>query len=62
MCQSACVASVRFIAHLVNQMVAGDILALQLLTVLLETPTDDSVEIAVGFIQECGKVLISHYL
>lgn len=43
-------------AHLVNQMVAGDILALQLLTLLLEKPTDDSVEIAVGFVQECGKV------
>jgi pre-mRNA-splicing factor CWC22 len=54
--KTACVASVRFMAHLVNQYVAGDILALQLLTLLLEKPTDDSVEIAVGFVQECGKV------
>ena len=31
-------------AHLVNQQVAHELLALQLLTLLLEKPTDDSVE------------------
>lgn len=32
-------------------------LALELLTLLLETPTDDSVEIAVAFLKECGLKL-----
>lgn len=29
----------------------------QLLTLLLEQPTDDSVEVAVGFVKECGQML-----
>ena len=32
-------------------------LALQLLTLLLEKPTDDSVEVAVGFFKEVGMKL-----
>ncbi|WVY94619.1 hypothetical protein V8G54_033707 [Vigna mungo] len=39
-------AAVKFIGHLVNQQVAHEIIALELLTVLLEKPTDDSVEVA----------------
>lgn len=50
-------AAVKFIAHLVNQQVAHEIVALELLTVLLEKPTDDSVEVAVGFVTECGSKL-----
>lgn len=50
-------AAVKFIAHLVNQLVAHEIIALELLTVLLENPTDDSVEVAVGFVTECGSLL-----
>ncbi|KAL5708249.1 hypothetical protein ACHQM5_019067 [Ranunculus cassubicifolius] len=50
-------ASVKFIAHLVNQQVAHEIIALELLTVLLENPSDDSVEVAVGFVTECGALL-----
>ncbi|MBA0812632.1 hypothetical protein Gohar_026581, partial [Gossypium harknessii] len=50
-------AAVKFIAHLVNQQVAHEIIALELLTVLLEYPTDDSVEVAVGFVTECGSLL-----
>ncbi|GAV73586.1 MA3 domain-containing protein/MIF4G domain-containing protein [Cephalotus follicularis] len=50
-------ALVKFIAHLVNQQVAHEIIALELLTVLLENPTDDSVEVAVGFVTECGSLL-----
>ncbi|KAG7950973.1 hypothetical protein I3843_13G143300 [Carya illinoinensis] len=50
-------AAVKFIAHLVNQQVAHEIIALELLTVLLENPTDDSVEVAVGFVTECGSIL-----
>ncbi|XP_042450715.1 pre-mRNA-splicing factor CWC22 homolog [Zingiber officinale] len=50
-------AATKFIAHLVNQLVAHEIIALELLTILLENPTDDSVEVAVGFIKECGALL-----
>lgn len=32
-------------------------MALEILTLLLENPTDDSVEIAVGFLKECGQKL-----
>jgi pre-mRNA-splicing factor CWC22 len=46
-----------FAAHLVNQGVAHELLALQLLTLLLERPTDDSVEIAIAFVTECGQRL-----
>ncbi|KAH6557355.1 hypothetical protein KP509_1Z119600 [Ceratopteris richardii] len=50
-------AAARFIAHLVNQQVAHEVVALELLMVLLENPTDDSVEVAVGFVKECGAIL-----
>jgi len=32
-------------------------LALEILTLLLEEPTDDSVEIAIAFLKECGAKL-----
>jgi hypothetical protein len=38
-----------FIAHLVNQQVEHEIITLQILILLLERPTDDSIEIAAGF-------------
>jgi pre-mRNA-splicing factor CWC22 len=41
----------------VNQGVAHEIVALQMLVLLLERPTDDSVEIAVGFMREVGALL-----
>ncbi|KAL3620418.1 hypothetical protein CASFOL_035330 [Castilleja foliolosa] len=50
-------AVVKFIAHLVNQQVVHELIALELLTLLLEKPTDDSVEVAVGFVTECGSLL-----
>lgn len=43
--QPQLLATTKFIAHLVNQQVAHEIIALELLTVLLENPTDDSVEV-----------------
>jgi pre-mRNA-splicing factor CWC22 len=52
-----CLASVAFLAHLCNQQVAHEIVALQMLALLLERPTDDSVEIAVGFMREVGAFL-----
>ncbi|XP_010441342.1 PREDICTED: pre-mRNA-splicing factor CWC22 homolog [Camelina sativa] len=50
-------AAVKFIAHLVNQQVAEGIIALEIVTLLLEYPTDDSVEVAVMFVTECGAFL-----
>ncbi|CAH9098870.1 unnamed protein product [Cuscuta epithymum] len=50
-------AAVKFIAHLVNQQVVHELIALELLAVLLENPSDDSVEVAVGFVTECGSIL-----
>lgn len=55
--KTQCLASVMFLAHLVNQRVAHEIVALQLLTLLLEQVTDDGVEIAVAFMKECGSFL-----
>ncbi|KAG2393119.1 hypothetical protein C9374_009696 [Naegleria lovaniensis] len=53
-----CISSCHFIAHLVNQQVASEILAGQALSLLLENATNDSVELAVTFVKECGKTLL----
>ena len=50
-------AVVAFVAHLVNQQVCHEITALELLTMLLEKPTDDSVEVAVDFVKEPPTLL-----
>ncbi|KAI9092411.1 MIF4G-domain-containing protein [Phlyctochytrium arcticum] len=55
--KQVCLSSSKFLAHLVNQKVAHEIVALQLLTLLTERPTDDSVEVAVGLMRECGAYL-----
>ena len=47
----------KFLAHLVNQQVAHEVVALELLMLLLEHPTDDSVEMSVAFVKECGQAL-----
>lgn len=52
-----CISSSTFIAHLVNQKVAHEVIALQLLILLVDTPTDDSVEVAISFLKECGMRL-----
>lgn len=54
-----CIALTKFIAHLVNQQVANEILAGQIFELFLEKPTDDSVELAIIFMKECGYVLNS---
>ncbi|KAL4245518.1 CWC22 family protein [Abortiporus biennis] len=55
-----CHSTTTFLAHLVNQAVAHEIVALQILFLLLERPTDDSIEIAVGFMREVGAFLQEH--
>ena len=52
-----CIATTRMIAHLTNQQVVHELLALEILLFLLSQPTEDSVEIAVEFMKECGQVL-----
>ncbi|CAI4211791.1 unnamed protein product [Parascedosporium putredinis] len=55
--KKVCLAATTFIAHLVNFQVVHENLALQMLQLLLHKPTDDSVEIAVGFMKEIGEFL-----
>ena len=51
---SACL---EFVAHLVNQKVAHEVLAFELVLLLLEVPTNESVELACGFLKACGGTL-----
>ncbi|KAJ9214966.1 hypothetical protein DTO166G4_3558 [Paecilomyces variotii] len=55
--KAVCISSTTFIAHLCNQQVAHEMLAAQILLLLLHKPTDDSVEIAVGLTREVGQHL-----
>lgn len=52
--KAQCLVTSKFIAHLVNQQVAHEIVALEILTLLLENVTSDSVEVAVAFMKEVG--------
>ncbi|EJD75968.1 pre-mRNA-splicing factor cwc22 [Loa loa] len=47
----------KFIAHLINQQVIHEILALEMMILMLENPTDDSVEVTIAFLKECGAKL-----
>ncbi|ULU05990.1 hypothetical protein L3Y34_018121 [Caenorhabditis briggsae] len=49
---------IKFIAHLINQQVAHEVLALEIMILMLEEPTDDSVEVAIAFLKECGAKLM----
>ena len=55
--KAACLGLCKFIAQLANQEVAPEILILEILTLLLEKPTDDSVEVAIAFLKEAGQHL-----
>lgn len=50
-------ASTTFLAQLTNVQVCHEMIAAQILLLLLHHPTDDSVEIAVSLTQECGQHL-----
>lgn len=52
-----CIATTTFLGHLLNQGVVHELLALELLMVILENPTNDSVEVAVSFIKTIGATL-----
>ncbi|WFD32909.1 pre-mRNA-splicing factor cwc22 [Malassezia sp. CBS 17886] len=55
--KARCHSTLLLLAHLVNQRVAHELLALEVLVLLLEHPTDDSVELAVAFMREVGAFL-----
>ncbi|CAN6654509.1 hypothetical protein TRVA0_027S01002 [Trichomonascus vanleenenianus] len=55
--KAACLSSTKFLAHLCNQKVCHEIIVLEILHLLLEKPTNDSVEISIGFIREVGAYL-----
>lgn len=52
-----CMATLMFLAHLCNQRVCNEMLAMEVLQLLLDRPTDDSVELAVNFTREVGLLL-----
>eukprot|EP00914_Ancora_sagittata_P014068 GHVO01027550.1.p1 GENE.GHVO01027550.1~~GHVO01027550.1.p1 ORF type:complete len:610 (+),score=121.32 GHVO01027550.1:36-1865(+) len=52
-------ACLKFIGHLANQKVVTDTLVMQVILLLLEQKTDDSVEVALGILQESGALLKS---
>jgi hypothetical protein len=57
--QPVLLAAAKFIAHLVNQQVAHEIIALELLTLLLEKPSEDSVEVrALAFHRGCSSYAV----
>lgn len=55
--KALCISSVTFIGHLVNQRVAHEIIALEILMVLVTQPTEDSIEVAIALLKECGMKL-----
>lgn len=51
------VGCLKFIAHLCNQQVVHEALALEIIVLLLDTPTDDSVEVALEFASDVAALL-----
>lgn len=52
-----CAATSKMLAHLVNQQTVFDNLAIEILYIFLENPTEDSIEMACEFLNECGLFL-----
>jgi len=52
--QTVCHSTTTFIAHFVNQGIAPELIA-QILVLFPERPTDNTIEIAVGFAREVGS-------
>ncbi|KAH9868697.1 pre-mRNA-splicing factor cwc22 [Plenodomus biglobosus] len=55
--KAVCLASTMFLSHLVNTQVVHEVLIAEILLLLLNKPSDDSVEIAVGIMREVGAFL-----
>ena len=56
--KALCISSGSFIAHLVNQRVAHELIILQILVLLTENVSDDSIEISIAILKECGMRLL----
>lgn len=56
--KQTCVTVCKFIAHLANQRVAHEIVILEMLVLLMQNPTDDSIEVTVTLLKECGAMLL----
>ncbi|KAK1336841.1 hypothetical protein QTO34_002876 [Cnephaeus nilssonii] len=52
-----CQCRIVYACHVLRCPLAHEVLCLEMLTLLLERPTDDSVEVAIGFLKECGLKL-----
>lgn len=55
--KTTCVIVSKFIAHLANQRVAHEIVVLEMLVLLMQNPTDDSIEVTVTLLKDCGAML-----
>ncbi|OAL56563.1 MIF4G-domain-containing protein [Pyrenochaeta sp. DS3sAY3a] len=55
--KAVCLSSTMFLSHLVNTQVVHEILIAEILLLLLNKPSDDSVEIAVAIMKEVGEFL-----
>ncbi|KAH3911037.1 hypothetical protein HBH56_139680 [Parastagonospora nodorum] len=55
--KAVCLSSTMFLSHLVNAQVVHEVLIAEILLLLLNKPSDDSVEIAVGIMKEVGAFL-----
>jgi pre-mRNA-splicing factor CWC22 len=55
--KTVCLSSTMFLSHLVNTQVVHEVLIAEILLLLLNKPSDDSVEIAVGIMKEVGAFL-----
>ena len=55
--KAICLSTVMFIGHLTNQQVVNEIMCLEILTLLLEKSTADSVEISIALLKEVGARL-----
>lgn len=55
-----CKHTLLFLAQLINQKVVHELIALQICLFLIEKLTDDSIEICIDFIFECGQFLLEN--
>ena len=55
--KAVCLASTTFLAHAANFQIVHEIVVAEVLLLLLHRPTDDSVEIAITVMRECGQHL-----
>ncbi|KAH8723898.1 hypothetical protein GQ44DRAFT_709339 [Phaeosphaeriaceae sp. PMI808] len=55
--KAVCLSSTMFLSHLANTQVVHEVLIAEILLLLLNKPSDDSVEIAVGIMKEVGAFL-----